>query len=92
MLGLALAGALLVRHVDVGGGVVTDLLGWRAAQTIDGVEGAYQFTDLAPGTYWISYVRSGYVPIGDSETETQRSRPPSRCNRSSTISARSESI
>ena len=25
--------------------------------------------DLEPGTYWVSYVRGGYVPIGDSETE-----------------------
>lgn len=25
--------------------------------------------ELEPGRYWISYVRTGYVPIGDSETE-----------------------
>lgn len=30
--------------------------------------GGVATVELAPGTYWVSYARSGYVPIGDSET------------------------
>lgn len=43
--------------------------GTDAALTARTDEDGIADVDLAPGTYWVSYVRSGYVPIGDSETE-----------------------